>query len=197
MIFGNFLYYRRNGRIIRINMRSDWKKIMVIGCGGSGKTTFSQEISKILGIDVIHLDLLFWKPGWVETEKSKWKQIVKEISSQKQWIIDGNYGSTIDIRLSAADTIIFLDMSRFSCLWRVLNRRILFNGKARLDICEGCPESLSWEFVKWIWTFPKLKRPGLLEKLAACKNKKNVIFLRSNKEIKSFLENLQQSFKKD
>ena len=84
---------------------------MVIGCGGSGKTTFSQEISKILGMDVIHLDLLFWKPGWVETEKSKWKQIVKEISSQKQWIIDGNYGSTIDIRLSAADTIIFLDRS--------------------------------------------------------------------------------------
>jgi adenylate kinase family enzyme len=178
-------------------MRSDWKKIMVIGCGGSGKTTFSQEISKIFGIDVIHLDLLFWKPGWVETEKSKWKQIVKEISSQKQWIIDGNYGSTIDIRLSAADTIIFLDMSRFSCLWRVLKRRLLFNGKTRPDICEGCPESLSWEFVKWIWTFPKLKRPGLLKKLAACKNKKNVVFLRSNKEIKSFKKNLQQSFKKD
>ncbi|MGB3478453.1 MAG: DNA topology modulation protein [bacterium] len=178
-------------------MRSDWKKVMIIGCGGAGKTTLAYDIGKILGLDVTHLDLLFWKPGWIETNKLKWKQIIEEISSKKQWIIDGNYGGTIDIRLSAADTIIFLDMSRFSCLWRVLKRRILFNGRTRPDLTEGCPERLSWRFIKWIWTFPKFKRPRLLEKLDACKNKKNVIFLRSNKKIKSFLKNLQQSFKED
>ncbi len=176
-------------------MRLDGKRIMVIGCGGSGKTSLACEIGQILGIDVIHLDLLFWKPGWVETEKSKWKQIVKEVSSRKQWIIDGNYGGTIDVRLLVADTVIFLDVSRFLCLWRVMKRRILFHGKTRPDISEGCPESLSWDFIRWIWRFPKLKRPGLLEMLNVYKNKKNLIILQSNKEIKSFLKDLKQSFK--
>ncbi|MGB3341209.1 MAG: DNA topology modulation protein [bacterium] len=168
---------------------------MIIGCGGAGKTTLAYEIGKILGIDVTHLDLLFWKPGWEETEKLKWKQIVMEISLRKQWIIDGNYGSTIDMRLSTADTIIFLDMTRYSCLWHVFKRRIVFNGRTRPDLTKGCPERLSWSFIKWIWTFPKLKRPGLLEKLDACKNQKNVIILQSGKEVKSFLENLKQCFK--
>jgi adenylate kinase family enzyme len=176
-------------------MRSDWKRIMVIGCGGSGKTSLACKMGQVLEIDVIHLDLLFWKPRWVETEKSKWKQIVKEVSSRKQWIIDGNYGSTIDMRLSAADTIIFLDMTRYSCLWHVFKRRILFNGRTRPDLTKGCPERLSWSFIKWIWTFPKLKRPGLLEKLDACKTQKNVIILQSDKEVKSFMENLEKFYK--
>jgi len=176
-------------------MRSDWKRTMVIGCGGSGKTSLACEIGQILGIDVIHLDLLFWKPGWVETEKSKWKQLVKEVSSRKQWIIDGNYGGTIDVRLLTADTVIFLDVSRFLCLWRVIKRRILFHGKTRPDISEGCPESLSWEFIKWIWRFPKLKRPEIFEKLNGCRDKKKVVVLHSNKEIKLFLKDLKQSFK--
>jgi adenylate kinase family enzyme len=174
-------------------MRPAWKKIIVIGCGGSGKTTFSRNISKILDIKVTHLDLLYWKPGWIETESSAWKQIVEDLSSQKQWIIDGNYGSTIDIRLSAADTVILLDISRFTCLWRVLKRRIIFNGKTRPDLTKGCPESLSWGFIKWIWTFPKLRLPGLLEKLNMYKDQKHIVILRSNREIRSFLKDLNKS----
>jgi adenylate kinase family enzyme len=148
-----------------------------------------------LGIDVIHLDLLFWKPGWVETEKSKWKEIVEKVSSRKQWIIDGNYGGTIDVRLLRADTVIFLDVSRFLCLWRVIKRRILFHGKTRPDLSEGCPESLSWDFIRWIWTFPNLRRPEILEKLNGCRDKKKVVILHSNREIESFLKDLKQSFK--
>lgn len=168
---------------------------MVIGCGGSGKTSLACEMGRIMGRDVIHLDLLFWKAGWVETEKSTWKQIVKKVSSRKQWIIDGNYGGTIDIRLLKTDAVIFLDVSRFICLWRVIKRRIFFHNKTRPDISDGCPESLSWEFIRWIWRFPNKKRPEILEKLNACKNKKKVIILHSNGEIKSFLKDLKQSFK--
>lgn len=170
---------------------------MIIGCGGSGKTSLARRIGQILKIDVTHLDLLFWRPGWIATEKSRWKQIITDVSSRKQWIIDGYYGGTIDIRLMVADTVIFLDVSRLICLWRVLKRRILYHGKTRPDISEGCPESLSWGFIKWIWTFPNLRRPELLKKLDDFKNEKDIIILRSNKDIKSLLSDLRRSCKED
>jgi adenylate kinase family enzyme len=164
---------------------------MIIGCGGAGKSFLAIELSKILEIDVFHLDLLFWKPAWVETDKGTWKKIVEDVSSTDQWIIDGNYCGTMDIRLTTADTILFLDLPRLVCLWQVLKRRILFNNKKRPDIPEGCPERLSWEFIKWIWDFPMKTRPQIFEKLKACQDKKNIIVLRSNKDIYSFLEKMR------
>jgi adenylate kinase family enzyme len=170
---------------------------MVIGCSGSGKTTFATELGRILGREVIHLDFLYWNPGWIETEKMKWKGIVEEVVSRDQWVIDGNYGGTIDIRLANADAIIFLDISRYACLWRVLKRRILYHGKTRPDLPAGCPEKLDWEFIRWIWTFPRRSRPMILEKLKYYANKKVIITLRSNKDIESSLKKLKSSFKRN
>ena len=103
------------------------------------------------------------------------------------WIMDGNYGGTLDLRLAACDTIIFLDRSRFVCLWRVLQRRLRHGKTNRGELPPGCPERVSWEFVHWIWTYPTRRRPAILRRLHEFKAGRTVHMLRSTNEVERFL----------
>src|SRR5690349_18913828 len=98
------------------------KRVVVIGSGGSGKSTFSRELGRATGIPVIHLDREFWRPGWEETPKDEWNALVAELLAGESWIMDGNFGGTREMRMQAADTIIFLDLPRRVCLYRILKR---------------------------------------------------------------------------
>ena len=91
------------------------KRIIVIGSSGAGKTRLSQRLSKILGIGLIHIDRVYWKPDWVEPTKGEWRVKLDEILKRDSWIIDGNYSATLDMRLAACDTAIFLDIRRTLC----------------------------------------------------------------------------------
>jgi adenylate kinase family enzyme len=83
---------------------------------------------------------------------------VQALIRRDAWIIDGNYGGTLDARLEACDTVVFLDLPRLVCLWRVLGRLVRNRGHARPELPPGCPEHLSWEFLAWIWTYPSRQR---------------------------------------
>lgn len=104
--------------------------------------------------------------------------------------MDGNYGGTMEIRLNAADTIIFLDIPRTICVIRACKRIFQFRNKQRPDMGEGCKERLSLEFLKWIWEYPKKKRPDILKKLEQLSKEKRVIILKSQKDIQNFIETL-------
>src|SRR6266404_5200610 len=121
------------------------KKILIIGSGGAGKSTFAARLGKVLELDVIHLDKLYWKPGWVETPKEEWKEIVEEIVKRDSWIIDGNYGGTREIRLRACDTVILLDTPRYICIYRILKRALLYRNRTRPDMGTSCREKLDLE----------------------------------------------------
>ena len=163
------------------------KKILVIGSGGAGKSTFAERLCQILKIEVIHLDVLYWKPGWVETPKPEWRTTVAELVKRDSWIIDGNYSGTFDIRVAACDTVIFLDVARTVCLWRVLKRRMLYRHGGRLDMAEGCYERFSLEFMQWIWGYPKRTRPKILKLLEEYSQTKATIHLRTRSEIEGFV----------
>ena len=165
------------------------KRIAIIGCGGAGKSTLSRQLGAITGIEIIHLDRLHWKPGWTETPKDEWRRINEELVKGDSWIIDGNYGATMEIRLAAADTVIFLDYSRRVCIWRAFKRP--FQGH-RPDIGPGCPEKLDLEFFRWIWSFRRTSRLSLLEKVKRCCEDKDVITLRSPREAERFLERIRR-----
>lgn len=120
------------------------RRIAIIGSGGSGKSAVARELGTILGTEVIHLDALFWKPGWVETPRPEWRALQEALVLRATWIMGGNYHGTIAIRLAAADTIVFLDLPRAVCLWRVLGRWPRHRGTARPDLAPGCPETLDW-----------------------------------------------------
>jgi len=167
---------------------------MIIGSGGSGKTTLSRQLGDILNLVVIHLDSHYWKPEWIDTPTEEWNVIVHNLAKGKEWIIDGNYGNTMEIRLQAADTIIFLDFSRFLCLWRVVKRRIQNAGRVRPDMGAGCLEKIDWHFIKYVWTYPKLRRPKILQKLSQYNNKE-VICLHNAIEVKNYLKKLSPETK--
>ena len=87
-------------------------RIVVVGPGGAGKSVLARKMGERLGLPVIHLDALYWRPGWVQTPKDEWKAKVRELLSGERWIIDGNYGGTAGLRMAAADTIVLLDFPR-------------------------------------------------------------------------------------
>ncbi len=141
------------------------KRILVLGSGGAGKSTFARQLSRKTGLPLIHLDLHFWNSGWVETSRDKWLPMVIELAERPEWIMDGNYSGTIDIRMKYADTVIFLDYGRLTCSLGVLKRVILNWGRVRDDMPEGCPERFSFDFMKWIWNYSSRSRPKIIEAL--------------------------------
>jgi adenylate kinase family enzyme len=168
------------------------KKILIIGCGGSGKSTLARKMGEILSLPVIHLDIHFWKDGWVETDNPEWEQIVKELLEGKEWIMDGNYGGTLPMRAEAADTIIFLDTSRFAQLYGIFTRVLKYHGDTRPDLPQGCPEGLDCEFTKWVWNYNKKNRPKILEFLKDYRETKNIIILKNRKEVNEFSDSLKK-----
>jgi adenylate kinase family enzyme len=169
------------------------KKILVIGSGGAGKSTFSVRLGKLLNIEVIHLDVLYWCPGWVETPKPEWREKVGELVKRETWIIDGNYSGTFDIRFAACDTVIFLDVARPVCLWRVLKRLLLYRTKGRPDMAAGCRERFDLKFMMWIVSYPRRTRPKVLQRLAESAQSKQIIHLRTQLEVEGFLERVSVS----
>lgn len=164
------------------------RKILVIGSGGAGKSTFARQLSEILGIPVVHLDALYWKPGWVEPSKVDWAETVRDVLKRDAWIMDGNYSGTLDERIDACDAVIFLDLPRTTCLWRVFRRRVMYRNATRPDMAEGCREHLSLEFFAWIWNYPKRSRPKVVKLLSEERTKKKATRLRTAAEIDRFLE---------
>lgn len=166
------------------------KKIALIGSGGSGKSTLARQLGEKLNINVYHLDALFWKPSWVGVPKEEQKSIQMDLVKKEEWIIDGHYGGTLDIRLNAADTIIFLDFHRTICVYRVFKRVVKYRNQTRPDMGEGCEEKLDIQFLKWLWDFPKKKRPAILKKLEQLPETKQLIVLKSPKEVRKFLDKI-------
>jgi len=163
------------------------KKVLVIGSGGAGKSTLANQLGKLLKIEVFHLDQLYWRPGWVETPKTEWLKTVEELVSRDSWIMDGNYSGSLDLRLAACDTVIFLDLTRTLCLWRVLKRAVVYRNRNRPDMAKGCPEKLSLEFMLWIWNYPRRTRPKIIKMLESKQSEKRIVWLRSRSDVDRFL----------
>lgn len=170
-------------------MDRQMKRVLVIGSGGAGKSTFARRLSERTGLPLIHLDAEYWLPGWVEPSRERWTGTVERLIAGDAWIIDGNFGGTMDRRIEACDTVIFLDISRWVCLARVIRRRIRYHGRHRPDMTAGCDERIDPEFVRWIWDYPRTHRAGILERLRALRADQQGVILRSSAEIESFLSN--------
>lgn len=167
------------------------RRIMIIGCGGSGKSTLARQIGQLANLPVTHLDQLFWRQGWNHVTEEEFDVLLNEVIFKDQWIIDGNFNRTIEIRLQRCDTAILLDYSRWVCLFRV-GKRILTNwGKTRPDMGEDCPEKLDFEFLKWIWTFNRQHRNQYYILLDQYRNKE-IYILHKRSECKKLLEKLSQ-----
>ncbi len=168
------------------------QRIAIIGCPGAGKSTFALRLGALLGIDVIHLDRLYWHPGWVRTPTEEWLQIQTAALQADRWIVDGNYAASIPLRLALADTVIFFDFPRALCLWRSLKRVASARWTTRPDMAEGCRERIDLEFLRFIWYFHRTKRPGILHQLQGLPEGKPFVHLRTPHEAETFLAQVRQ-----
>jgi adenylate kinase family enzyme len=168
------------------------RKVLIIGPGGAGKSTLAGELGRLLGIEVLHLDKFYWQPDWIEPPKSEWLKTVEALLQRESWIMDGNYSGTLDIRIGMCDTVIFLDMTRGLCLWRILKRALMYRNQSRPDMAEGCPERLSLEFLIWVWNYPRRSKPKIVRLLESNPGK-NIVWIRSQSEMTSFLAHVRNA----
>lgn len=168
-------------------------KILVIGSAGSGKTTFSKLLGEKLNLPIIHLDKEYWKAGWVEPSHEEWAEKLENLLLNDKWIMDGNYASTLELRVEKADMIIFLDYNRFVCVNGVLKRVFKNRKKQRDDLPDGCLDKLDFKFLKWVWDFPKKYRPRIIEILNT--SNKKIITLKTRKEAMAYLEKINNEQK--
>ena len=165
------------------------ERIVIIGCGGAGKSTLARQLGEKLNLPVVHLDKLWWKPGWIESTREEFDRKLAVELTKPQWIMDGNFNRTIAQRIARCDTVIYLDFSRFACLRGVLKRIITTHGRVRPDMGEGCPERFDWEFLRWVWNFNKNNREKndrLLQEAAHAQT----IVLKNRRAVKRFLRSL-------
>ena len=165
------------------------ERIMIIGCSGSGKSRLARELKERLGLPLIHLDQLWHKDGWKHITREEFDSRLAMALNMDRWIIDGNYSRTIPQRLSQCDTIIYLDFERWECLLGVFQRILLYRGKVRPDMADGCPERFDWEFIKFVWNFNKNNRVMNYTYLAQAKHAKQIV-LKNRREVKAFLNGL-------
>ncbi|MEO0728700.1 MAG: AAA family ATPase [Bacteroidota bacterium] len=166
------------------------QRVMIIGCCGAGKSTVARRLHDLTDLPLQHLDQHYWLPNWQEPDKASWQAKVQALSDQPQWIIDGNYGGTLDIRLQRADTVIYLDYATPKCLWRITKRIWRYHGQVRPDMPAGCRERFNLNFYHYVATYNLLRRRALLERLASLDANKHVFRLRNDRAVERFLSNL-------
>jgi adenylate kinase family enzyme len=154
------------------------RRVLIIGRGGSGKSTLAVELGKLTGLPVVELDKVFWRPGLVETPRNEWAGIQQKLVEAKEWILDGDLGpyDVIEVRLQAADTIIFLDFSLIRCAWRAARR-----SHERLD------------FWLWLLWYRRRSRPFLMEAIRKHAARATVHMLRNPAAVKRFVADTVQN----
>lgn len=170
-------------------------KVMIFGFSGCGKSTLARRLGEILGIEPLHFDAIHWLPGWVESSDEYKIERVLQVLEQDRWIIEGSYQRILwKERIEKADTIILLDFNRFLCLYRVIKRRIMYNGKTRPDMGKDCKEKLDLEFLRWVVWDGRKKRKKFYRELEQIKETgKKIYIFRRTRQAKKFLKEVERN----
>ena len=161
-------------------------KAIIIGCPGSGKTTFAEKLQKCTGLPLYYLDAIWHKPDKTHIPREEFDRRIGEIFETPRWIIDGNYKRTIEMRMKQCDTVFLFDLPVEVCLQGVTDRV----GKERYDL-PWLETELDPEFKQFIEDFPKDTLPYIYELIEKYKDDKRVIIFKSREEADGFIEKLR------
>ena len=161
-------------------------KVIVIGCPGSGKTTFAEKLNKSTGLPIYYLDAIWHKSDKTHISRENFDERITEIFSESEWIIDGNYNRTIEIRLKQCDTVFLFDLPTDICLQGARERL----GKERYDLpwIEKEPDP---EFEEFIKEFADKSLPKIYELIEKYKNEKEIVIFKTREEADSYIQKLK------
>lgn len=159
------------------------KKVIVIGCPGSGKTTFAEKLNKCTGLPLFYLDAIWHKPDRTHISRDEYDKRLAEILELKEWIIDGNYSRTLEVRIQMSDTIFLFDLPTETCIEGAIARL----GKERYDV-PWIDTELDPKFRKEIEDFPDKTLPNIYELLNKYKANKQVIVFKSRLQADEYLK---------
>jgi len=161
------------------------QKIIVIGCPGSGKTTFAEKLNKLTGIPLYYLDAIWHKPDKTHIDRESFDRRISEIFDTPQWIIDGNYNRTIELRLNKCDTVFLFDLPTEVCIQGATERL----GKDRYDL-PWIDTELSPSLRRSIEDFPRSSLPKIYELLEEYKHNREIIVFRSRQDADGYLQSI-------
>ena len=165
------------------------ERVVILGPGGAGKTTVANELAERTGLPLVYLDRIFWRKSWAPAPRDEAERELAEAVEHERWILDGNFLASPCGRFERADTVVFLDLSRRLCLWRVLSRCVRDRSRSRADL--PASEGFDLELLRWIWRYSRVDRPRVLELLEGLPEQVRVHRLRTRAEVRVFLESSQ------
>jgi adenylate kinase family enzyme len=161
------------------------ERIAIVGCAGSGKSRLARVLGARFGITPVHLDALYYDKDWKPLDQETFASLQRELVTAPRWIIDGNYASTLPIRLAAADTVIFLDLPGWACLRGIIQRRLRHRGGQHQAI--GVYDRITWDFIRYILGYRKKMAPRVRALIANHSRNSQVTVLRSRAAVRRYL----------
>ena len=167
------------------------RRVVIVGNAGAGKSMLAREVGQRLNLPIHHLDALFWKPGWVESERAAFTAQVDALAAGDRWVTEGNYSRTFPARFRRADTVVWVDLPRTICTRRIFARAFEWRGRTRPDMAPNCPEELpDLKFLRYIWTFPYTIGPKITKAMAAHGEHARLLRLRREHDVAAFVADL-------
>ena len=161
-------------------------RIAIIGCGGSGKTHLANQLAALLNLSLTHLDGIYYDADWNPLSQEKFADLQRDLVAQPRWLVEGNYASTLPIRLAAANTVIFLNLPAIICLAGITQRRWRYWGGQHAK--DGVYDRITWNFVRYIWGYRKIMLPRVRQLLAEHGGNARLVTLTSRHQVTQFVQ---------
>ncbi|MEH0579501.1 topology modulation protein [Streptomyces sp. B21-108] len=162
------------------------KKVAIVGCGGSGKSYLARELGKILDAPVTHLDAAFYDDEWNALPMDKFAELQRDLVAKPRWVIDGNYNSTLQVRLEACDTVILMDVSTISALYGIFSRQLRYGAGHKGN---GVHNRIHWGVIKYVATYRRKMRPRVMAKIDEfASSRADVVLLTNRRQTRSWLQ---------